>query len=121
MKTLEKEKIVHQVVDEIYDAFPFLWDKFGENGRERTAEDNYHHLDHLETTYQLQDVSFFLDYTDWLNRVLTSRNVGTPIIIDNYQRLKSAVQLLEGSDEEAAYQHYLDKGIERLQQASTER
>ena len=121
MKTLEKEKIVHKVVEEIYEAFPFLWEKFGQNGRERTAEDNYHHLDHLETTYNLQDVSFFLDYTDWLNRVLTSRNVGTPIIIDNYQRLKTAITLLEDPEEEAAYQHYLDQGIERLQQSPAER
>ncbi|MYL55413.1 hypothetical protein GLW08_19040 [Pontibacillus yanchengensis] len=117
MKTIEKEKIVHEVVEGIYNAYPFLWEKFGQNGRERTTEDNYHHLNHLETTYQLNDFTFFLDYTEWLERVLTSRNVGTELIIDNYQRLHSSAKELEDEDERCAYQHYLSRAIQHLQQS----
>lgn len=121
MNVMEKERIVHQVVEEIYEAYPFLWEKFGENGRKRTTEDNYHHLDHLQTSYRLNDVMFFIDYTDWLERVLTSRNVGTHLIIDNYERLTNALTDLEDKEEEKAYKHYLQEGIQRLKRTHPER
>jgi hypothetical protein len=57
------------VADEIYEAYPFLCEKFGQNGRDRTEEDNYHHLDHLATAYEMNSVDFFVDYTNWLNTV----------------------------------------------------
>lgn len=120
MNVLEREKIVHQVVEEIYEAYPYLWDKFGENGRKRTTEDNYHHLDHLATAHQMDDVTFFLDYTEWLERVLTSRGVSTNLIIDNYERLWSALPVLSNEAEKEKYQSYLLEGINRLKQPKAE-
>ncbi|GGD07045.1 hypothetical protein [Pontibacillus salipaludis] len=114
MKASEKEKIVDQIVHEIYAAYPFLWERFGENGRKRTIEDNYHHLDHLSTTYNMGDAQFFMDYTKWLQTVLTSRNVGTELIVDNYERLYRHLDELEDQEESKAYQSYLTSGIELL-------
>lgn len=50
-----KEQIVEEIVHQIYEAYPWLVEKFGDNGRKRTAEDNYHHLDHLEIAFQMND------------------------------------------------------------------
>ncbi|MCD5325214.1 MULTISPECIES: hypothetical protein [Pontibacillus] len=114
MKASEREHIVDQIVNEIYEAYPFLWERFGENGRKRTKEDNYHHLDHLSTTYEMGEEQFFMDYTKWLQTVLTSRDVGTELIIDNYERLYRHLEGLEDHDEQKAYQSYLKNGIEFL-------
>ncbi|KGP91617.1 hypothetical protein N780_18450 [Pontibacillus chungwhensis BH030062] len=114
MKASEREKVVEQVVHEIYEAYPFLWERFGENGHKRTTEDNYHHLDHLSTTYNMGEEQFFMDYTKWLQTVLTSRNVGTELIIDNYERLYRHLDKLEDQEESNAYKDYLTSGIQFL-------
>ncbi|UOQ46008.1 hypothetical protein MUN89_08860 [Halobacillus salinarum] len=116
MKKLEKDTLVHQVVEEIYVAYPELWERFGNNGRERTEEDNYHHLDHLSSAFEMESADFFLDYTKWLNNVLTSRGVGTGLIIDNYERiirlLKNATW--ENDEERTAFINYLQEGLHTL-------
>ncbi|MFQ3544800.1 hypothetical protein Q7A53_11960 [Halobacillus rhizosphaerae] len=116
MKTEEKELIVHQVVREIYDAYPDLLDKFGENGRLRTEEDNYHHLNHLVSAYEMRNIDFFIDYTLWLNTLLTSRGVGTPIIIDNFERLVRLLKQnsLENEEECSMCIDYLKESLQKL-------
>ncbi|WP_431804341.1 hypothetical protein [Halobacillus andaensis] len=69
MNPNERDALVDQVVTEIYDAYPWLWAEFGQHGRERTKEDNYHHIDHLYTAYEMKSADFFLDYTLWLQNV----------------------------------------------------
>jgi len=113
-----KEQIVDEVVWQIYDAYPWLTERFGDNGRFRTAEDNFHHLNHLETAFQMDDLRFFTDYTEWLNDVLTSRNVGTELIVDNFERLASILPGKLDEARETAYMHYLQQALVTLQQLS---
>ncbi|MFC5711216.1 hypothetical protein ACFPU1_00320 [Thalassorhabdus alkalitolerans] len=114
MSNETKEKIVKEVSEAIYQAYPYLWEKFGEHGRIKTEEDNYHHLDHLETTYELRDITVFLDYTKWLENVLTSRNVGTYLIIDNFERLVKAIPGKVDKEREQAFLMYLQQAIQLL-------
>ncbi|MGP4061372.1 hypothetical protein [Halobacillus sp. H74] len=116
MNKSEQSRLVQQVVDEIYGAYPFLWEKFGQNGRERTEEDNFHHLDHLYAAYEMDSAAFFIDYTNWLNTVLTSRGVSTQIIIDNYKRLVRLLDEtnLEDENEKRVYTAYLEQALEHL-------
>lgn len=116
MKKVEQNHLVNEVVEEIYEAYPFLWEKFGQKGRDRTEEDNYHHLDHLSAAYDMNSVDFFIDYTDWLNNVLTSRGVGTHLIIDNYERLLRLLDqsTLEDEDECRAYMEYIQAALQHL-------
>ncbi|EZH64664.1 hypothetical protein DH09_19240 [Bacillaceae bacterium JMAK1] len=115
MNEVIKKRIALEVTKEIYRDFPDLWAKFGENGRFRTEEDNMHHLNHLETTMKMNDESYFLDYTEWLNRVLTSRNVGTHLIIDNFERLILHLRHYGSEEEQKAYTGYLKSAIQQLQ------
>ncbi|PSL40783.1 hypothetical protein B0H99_104245 [Planomicrobium soli] len=87
MNLLTKQQIAKETRESIYAAHPSLVERFGENGIVHTEKDNIHHLDHLETAYSLKQPSLFLDYTKWLQTVLESRNVGTHLIIDNFERL----------------------------------
>jgi hypothetical protein len=43
--------IVEKVVATMYNDFPFLKEKFGEKGKERTIEDNFYHFLYLNTAY----------------------------------------------------------------------
>ena len=118
MKLAEKAKLVDLTVEEIYEAFPDLIERFGQRGKDKTAEDNYHHLDHLETAYQMDNGAFFLDYSRWLKNVLNSRGIGTEIIIDNYERLIKSMDGLpfEDHNEKASYISYLKESIDELSQ-----
>ncbi|MYL49053.1 hypothetical protein GLV98_06130 [Halobacillus litoralis] len=116
MNKSEQSRLVQLVADEIYEAYPYLWEKFGQNGRDRTEEDNFHHLDHLQAAYEMKSVDFFIDYTTWLNTVLTSRDVPTSLIIDNYERLVRLLKNMEvvDEDEKQCYIKYLDESLQHL-------
>lgn len=120
MKKSVRDSLVHKVVEEIYDEYPYLLEKFGENGVERTEEDNHHHLDHLQAAYEMHSVYFFIDYTEWLNNVLTSRGVGTFLIEDNYMRLIRLLDQAEGGNyqEKTAYIEYLQEARQHLRTLS---
>jgi len=100
-----KVKIALETTKSIYEAYPNLWERFGEQGFQHTEKDNHHHLDHLETAYELEDKQVFLDYSLWLETVLNSRNVETALIIDNFERL---INILPGKTEKQEERFMLD-------------
>ncbi|MFD1031274.1 hypothetical protein [Metaplanococcus flavidus] len=87
MKSETKQLIAAETAKSIYAAYPNLWERFGEKGVMHTEKDNHHHLDHLETAFDIDDDAIFLDYTKWLESVLSSRGVETALIVDNFERL----------------------------------
>lgn len=95
-----KDQIALETAKSIYEAYPNLWERFGERGFQHTEKDNHHHLDHLETAYELEDKQVFLDYSRWLETVLNSRNVETALIIDNFERLIDILPGKTGKQEE---------------------
>lgn len=116
----EKSKLVKLVVEDIYQAYPWLTERFGQNGMERTVEDNYHHLNHLETAYEMEQESFFVDYAKWLESILASRGVGTDLIVDNFDRILKWMDQVEFElpKEKSTYQSYLKAGIQALNNRS---
>ncbi len=96
-----KNKVASETAKSIYAAYPTLWDRFGERGFMHTEKDNHHHLDHLETAFSLNDEKVFIDYAIWLETVLTSRNVETALIIDNFEHLQKILPGTIEKDEEA--------------------
>jgi hypothetical protein len=114
MNSLAKQQIAKEARESIYAAHPELIERFGENGIIHTEKDNMHHLDHLETAYSLNQVELFLDYTKWLETVLTSRNVGTHLIIDNFERLIAILPGKVSPEEELFMIRCLEKAIALL-------
>lgn len=101
MNKTVKDQIALETAESIYTAYPSLWERFGERGFQHTEKDNHHHLDHLETAYELEDKQVFLDYSRWLETVLNSRNVETALIIDNFERLIKILPGKTGMQEES--------------------
>ena len=109
-------EIVEEVTADIYAAYPFLLEKYGEQGKERCKEDNIHHLKTLETAFLVDDEKIFIDYTLWLNSVLTSRGMKSELIIDNFKRLLEALDgKLEGEAQASFYMCALNSGISVLE------
>ena len=117
-----KRFITDRVVEEFYTNYPWLLEKFGEKGKRHTREDNDHHLEHLELSYELQDEKFFRDYTSWLNDVLVSRGVGTGLIIENYRMIQKYMREVEMKEDERNYHdHLLETSISYLEQMTNTR
>ncbi|MFB1099886.1 hypothetical protein [Terribacillus sp. JSM ZJ617] len=109
-----KDAILDKIVEEIFNAYPSLYERYGENGKKRTREDNQHHLDYLQTAYDADDSKLFVGYTIWLYELLSARGMNERIIIDNYERL---IPLLEEYMDQGKYLFFkvcLEEGIEAL-------
>lgn len=116
MKIETKHLIAAETAKSIYEAYPNLWERFGEKGFIHTEKDNHHHLDHLETAFSMEDEAVFLDYTKWLESVLSSRGVETALIIDNFQRLMEILPGKVDADEETFMLTCLEKANALLEQ-----
>ncbi|KGX92852.1 hypothetical protein N781_13225 [Pontibacillus halophilus JSM 076056 = DSM 19796] len=114
MTAEERETLVKQVVEEIYQAFPWFYERFGKRGYEKTVEDNLHHVDHLLTAYEMEDEEFFVKYVLWLERVLVNRGISSAILLDNLERLYRNVHLIADTKVREAFRTYLQQGMEQL-------
>ncbi|MUV37743.1 hypothetical protein JNUCC1_01549 [Lentibacillus sp. JNUCC-1] len=104
-----KQQIAETLTNDIYQSYPYLWNKFGESVYEHTIADNLHHLNHLELAIQLEQSNIFRDYTKWLDTVLTTRGIGTDLIIDNFKRLQITLpEKLEQTEAEACVRQLED-------------
>lgn len=117
MKLEAKQSIAAETAKSIYEAYPDLWERFGEKGFIHTEKDNHHHLDHLETAFAMEDKAIFLDYTKWLESVLRSRGVETALIIDNFERLMAILPGKVEKKEELFMLNCLEKANHLLRQA----
>jgi hypothetical protein len=112
--TIRADELLDKIVEDIFDAYPSLYERYGENGKIRTREDNQHHLNYLQTAYEADDSQLFKDYTMWLSELLSARGMNEKIIIDNYERL---IPLLEAYMEKKKYSFFktcLEEGIQVL-------
>lgn len=117
MKSTGYEKIIEEITDGIYQAYPELMDKYGEQGRRKCKEDNLHHFKQLESTYELDNAQVFIDYSLWLNGILTRHGMAANHLIDNFKRIKQAIKGSLSEEKEQKFSFYLEKGIEVLEEA----
>ncbi len=115
MNQQQKQQIAEKAAEGIYEAYPNLWERFGDRGYAHTVKDNHHHLDYLETAWELQSEQSFLDYAVWLETVLVSRNVETALIIDNFQRLIEIVPLYTETTQGDFMRGCLDRAVRLLE------
>ncbi|WP_245840008.1 hypothetical protein [Sutcliffiella horikoshii] len=113
---LDVGTIVEKVVVTMYNDFPFLEEKFGEKGKERTIEDNFYHFLYLHTAYKLNDTQTFVDYVMWLNSVLVSRGLKTDMIIYNFEKIQESMVGMLDKEVEVSFLSYLDEGILALKE-----
>lgn len=113
---LDVTQIVEKVVTKMYQDFPYLEEKFGDKGKERTIEDNFYHFLYLHTAYKLKDTQTFIEYTMWLNSVLVSRGLKPDMIIYNFESIQESMPGLLDSEVEESFHTYLSEGIQALKE-----
>jgi hypothetical protein len=109
-----KNAMLDKIVEEIFSAYPSLYERYGENGKKRTREDNKHHLDYLQSAYDADDSKLFVDYTIWLHELLSARGMNEKIIIDNYERLIPLLDNYMNKEQYLFYKACLEEGIQVL-------
>ncbi|WP_270182839.1 hypothetical protein [Alkalihalobacillus sp. CinArs1] len=113
------DQVVERVVEGIYKDMPELLEKFGERGRSKCIEDNYHHMKHLESARNLDADEFFIDYALWLNNLLTTRGMETKHVIDNFERLEREISKTTFENKED-YLRILSKGKAELEELNVD-
>jgi hypothetical protein len=78
-----------------YETWPELDERYGERGRRHTAQDNYWHLDYLDSAVDATCPEIFSDYTDWLVGLLTFRGLDRAHVAGVYGFLSDALARLE--------------------------
>lgn len=86
-----KTALAGAVIDALYSEMPGLLDKYGERGRHKCFQDVCYNVEHLAPAVELGEAGLFASYAQWLNRVLTSRNVPTDEVVRSLELLEAAV------------------------------
>lgn len=123
MTGLPFEDIMHKSTALIYERNPWLHDRYGAKGIERTDEDNLHHLNHLATARELGNPVFFRDYAVWLAGLLQSHGMTADLLKENFIILKKILSDEKYSvyPETPDYCSLLDEGIAALQENMVEK
>lgn len=77
----EKDAIAHAVTERLFAERPYLLEKHGERGREKTLQDMRYNIEHLVPAVDLAEPPMFGKYVQWLDEVLRSRNVDTKEVV----------------------------------------
>ena len=83
---------IEKVTERIYALDPSLHERYGEKGKDKCRADNQHHLDHLQTTFELENAKVFTDYTLWLNGILQKYGMKTQTLLDNFVIIKEELE-----------------------------
>ena len=75
----------------IYETWPEMAGRYGERGKSLTAEDNFWHLNFLDSATHLGDPAHFDRYADWLLSFLTPRGMGPHHIAGAFGFLADAI------------------------------
>ena len=93
--------------DRIYAAWPDLAARYGERGRQLTAEDNLWHLNFLDAAILLGDSAHFHRYADWLQSFLLPRGLIHAHISGAFRFLADAIEALDVPADEQAHRDEL--------------
>ena len=77
----DKDHLSRAVTDRLFAERPYLLDKHGERGREKTLQDMRYNIEHLIPAVDLGDGAMFARYVEWLDEMLRSRNVETKEVV----------------------------------------
>jgi hypothetical protein len=69
------------VTERLFAERPYLLEKHGERGRDKTLQDMRYNIEHLVPAVDLGDGQMFARYVEWLDNMLRSRNVETKEVV----------------------------------------
>lgn len=77
----QKESIARAVTETLYRERPYLMERYGRRGWDRTLEDMHYNVEHLIPAVDLQEPTMFSGYVRWLDGVLRARDVPTREVV----------------------------------------
>lgn len=96
----QKGAIARAVTDTLYRERPYLMEKYGRRGWDRTLEDMHYNVEHLIPAVDLQEPTMFASYVGWLDGVLRARDVPTREVVRCLELVEAEAR--ERMDPEAA-------------------
>ncbi|MDP4162779.1 MAG: hypothetical protein Q8906_03640 [Bacillota bacterium] len=106
------DEMVLKITEKIYQNDPSLMQRYGEKGRQKCIEDNYHHFKHLQTAYEMDDEKIFNDYAMWLNGILQKFGMSTELLMENFNLIIETLESDKSKKEDekvVRFIHYLKK------------
>jgi hypothetical protein len=99
--------IAKACVEQIYATWPDLLDRYGERGRQFTAEDNFWHLNFLDAAVALGDPEHFRRYATWLLEFFAPRGLGPEHVAGAFQFLAEGLAAAEVPPEQEGHRQEL--------------
>ncbi|QHE52298.1 hypothetical protein [Pontibacillus sp. HMF3514] len=115
----QREMIVEYVFDQFMITYPELSVMYDEERLAHIKKDTYHHLDHLESAISAGMKSIYFDYIQWTDRVLTSRGIGTELLVDCLKWMEKGITLEKDIENLYQYQSMLKESISYLKERTT--
>jgi hypothetical protein len=110
----QKASIAQSVTDALYAERPYLLERYGERGRERTLEDMHFNVEHLVAAVDLGDPGMFARYVQWLDAVLRARNVPTREVVRCLELVEAETRARFPADEADAVAAIIRAGLAAL-------
>ncbi|MFS0781033.1 hypothetical protein [Bacillus sp. 1P06AnD] len=118
MNELAISQLSEQLTDRLYQRFPELESRYGEEGRQKCVEDNKHHYRHLSTAFAMKDKAIFTQYSEWLNGILSARGMETVYLKENFRLMEKRFEdqhIDDTNGENLFYIKCLRESIEQLE------
>ncbi|KGX93318.1 hypothetical protein N781_11660 [Pontibacillus halophilus JSM 076056 = DSM 19796] len=84
-----EQAVQHELISFIYhkmlSTYPELRERYSLQSLQHIKQDIEHHLEYLLSAGMIHMDSIFLDYVDWVNRVLTARGIETYYLVDCFK------------------------------------
>src|SRR5262245_27343501 len=106
----DKEHLARAVTERLYAERPYLLDKHGERGREKTLPDMRYNIEHMIPAVDLGDPPMFARYVEWLDEMLRSRNVETKEVVRCLELLRDECEGRFAADS-GAIRPVIDAGL----------
>ena len=112
----EKLLALRQVTSEaVTDVFlrrhPEWLEKYGPSARIRGIEDAGFHIDFLASAIESGSTSSFEDYSRWTISLLTSRNIASHFVAENFKQIEDSLSFNLGETEQEVIKEFIATGI----------
>ncbi len=110
------DQIAAESLERIYQTWPEMTARYGQRGRNLTAQDQLWHLNYLDTAAALNNPKHLYHYADWLVRFLSLRGLHAEHIAGAFGFLAEGITRLTIPPEHQGHRTQLLTLLENVQQ-----
>lgn len=103
-----RQEVAEEVTGEFLRRHPSWLRQYGGLARERGVEDALYHVDFLAGAIESGSESAFVDYALWTQRVLGSRGIAAPFLVENLEQIREALRDRLAGEESSAVARFVD-------------